>query len=85
MSSSATGWGKAAEDTVSSLTKQANQTASGSNGEPQKYKNQQTAAPEIKDSYHKGGRVKRTGPARLKKGERVLTKRQARKYAKKRG
>jgi len=28
-------------------------------------------------SYHKGGRVRKTGPANLKKGEVVLTKRQA--------
>jgi hypothetical protein len=26
------------------------------------------------DSYHSGGKVRKTGPARLKKGERVLTK-----------
>ena len=31
------------------------------------------------DSYHKGGIVKKTGPAMLKKGERVLTKKQQRK------
>ena len=37
------------------------------------------------DSYKRGGKVKRTGPAKLHKGERVLTKRQAKKYAKKRG
>jgi hypothetical protein len=28
------------------------------------------------DTYHKGGLVRKTGPAMLKKGERVLTKRQ---------
>lgn len=33
---------------------------------------------EVQDMYHKGGRVKRTGPARLRKGEVVLTSRQAR-------
>lgn len=37
------------------------------------------------DSYKRGGKVKRTGPAKLHKGERVLTKRQAKKYDKKRG
>jgi hypothetical protein len=31
------------------------------------------------DSYHKGGRVRKTGKARLKKGEVVLTAKQARK------
>ena len=31
------------------------------------------------DSYHKGGKVKKTGLARLKKGERVLTKAQQKK------
>lgn len=31
------------------------------------------------DSYHRGGIVKKTGLARLKKGERVLTKMQQRK------
>lgn len=31
------------------------------------------------DSYHSGGRVKKTGPARLKKGEQVLTKTQFKK------
>jgi hypothetical protein len=36
-------------------------------------------------SYHRGGKVRKSGPARLKKGERVLTKKQARKYDKKRG
>lgn len=30
-------------------------------------------------SYHKGGKVKKTGPAMLKKGERVLTKAQQKK------
>lgn len=29
------------------------------------------------DSYHKGGKVRRTGPAKLKKGEIVLTASQA--------
>ena len=36
-------------------------------------------------SYKHGGKVKRTGPAKLHKGERVLTKKQAKKYAKKSG
>lgn len=36
-------------------------------------------------SYKKGGRVRRTGPAMLHKGERVLTRKEARTYAKKRG
>lgn len=35
--------------------------------------------------YHKGGVVKKTGPAKLHKGERVLTKAQAKKYSRKRG
>jgi hypothetical protein len=30
-------------------------------------------------SYHRGGKVRKTGPANLKKGEVVLTKKQARK------
>jgi len=30
-------------------------------------------------SYKRGGKVKKTGPAKLHKGERVLTKRQAKK------
>jgi hypothetical protein len=34
-------------------------------------------------SYHKGGKVKKTGLARLKKGERVLTKAQQKKMRKK--
>jgi hypothetical protein len=34
-------------------------------------------------NYHRGGRVRKTGPARLKKGEVVLTRKQAR--ARKRG
>jgi hypothetical protein len=33
---------------------------------------------DVQDSYHKGGRVKRTGSARLRKGEVVLTAKQAR-------
>jgi hypothetical protein len=33
-------------------------------------------------SYHKGGRVRKTGLARLKKGERVLTKGQQKKLKK---
>lgn len=36
------------------------------------------------DSYHKGGTVKKSGPANLKKGEVVLTKKQAKKRGKKR-
>lgn len=36
-------------------------------------------------SYKHGGKVKRTGPARLHKGERVLNRKQARKYEHKRG
>ena len=36
-------------------------------------------------SYHRGGKVRKTGPARLKKGEQVLTKKQARKRDQKRG
>jgi len=40
---------------------------------------------DVQDSYHKGGRVRRTGPARLKKGEQVLTKKQAKRYRKTRG
>ena len=30
------------------------------------------------DNYHKGGTVRKTGPAMLKQGEKVLTKKQAR-------
>ena len=33
--------------------------------------------------YHKGGKVRKSGIARLKKGERVLTKKQSKKYTKK--
>ena len=36
-------------------------------------------------SYKKGGKVRKTGLARLHKGERVLNKRQAKRYSKKRG
>lgn len=36
-------------------------------------------------SYSKGGKVKRSGRAKVHKGERVLTKKQTRKYEKKRG
>jgi hypothetical protein len=36
-------------------------------------------------SYHRGGKVRKTGPARLKKGEVVLTKKQAKKRVQKRG
>lgn len=35
-------------------------------------------------SYHKGGKVRRTGLARLKKGEVVLSRKQARKHGAKR-
>lgn len=35
---------------------------------------------EIVGDYHKGGMVKRTGLARVHKGERVLTKRQQKRY-----
>jgi len=35
---------------------------------------------ETADSYKRGGKVKRTGMARVHKGERVLTKRQAKRY-----
>lgn len=37
------------------------------------------------DSYKRGGKVKRTGMAKVHKGERVLTTKQSRKYAGKRG
>jgi hypothetical protein len=33
-----------------------------------------------RQSYHTGGKVKKTGPALLKRGERVLTEKQDRKY-----
>lgn len=36
-------------------------------------------------SYKKGGKVRKTGLARLHKGERVLNKLQAKRYSKKRG
>jgi hypothetical protein len=36
-------------------------------------------------SYKKGGKVRKTGLARLHKGERVLNKRQAKQYKKSRG
>ena len=36
-------------------------------------------------SYKKGGKVRKTGLARLHKGERVLNKSQAKRYSKKRG
>jgi hypothetical protein len=36
-------------------------------------------------SYHKGGTVSKTGPALVKKGERVLTKAQQKRLLKKRG
>jgi hypothetical protein len=35
-------------------------------------------------SYKRGGRVRKTGKAKLHKGEKVLTRRQARRYAAKR-
>lgn len=34
-------------------------------------------------SFHKGGMVKKTGPANLKKGERVMTKKQQKSIRKK--
>jgi len=34
-------------------------------------------------SFKRGGKVKKTGPAKVHKGERVLNKKQARKYEKK--
>ena len=37
------------------------------------------------DKYHSGGKVRKTGLARLKKGERVLTKGQQRRMLKGRG
>lgn len=36
-------------------------------------------------SYKKGGKVERTGPAKLHKGERVLNRKQTKKYDRKRG
>ena len=36
-------------------------------------------------SYKKGGKVRKTGLARLHKGERVLNKSQAKRYSRKRG
>lgn len=58
------------------------QASSGSSGH---------AEPEL-ESYHSGGKVRKTGPARLKKGETVLTKgqmkemkRKGKKRGKKRG
>lgn len=45
--------------------------------------NSQTPTPQLA-SFKRGGKVKRTGPAKLEKGERVLTKKQSRKYSKKR-
>jgi len=36
-------------------------------------------------SYKKGGKVKKTGVARVHKGETVLTAKEAKKYAKKKG
>ena len=36
-------------------------------------------------SYHRGGKVRKTGLARLKKGERVLTRGQQKRLMKKRG
>jgi hypothetical protein len=35
--------------------------------------------------YHRGGKVRKTGLARLKKGERVLTKGQQKRLMKRRG
>jgi hypothetical protein len=40
---------------------------------------------ETGDTYKHGGKVRRTGKARVHKGERVLTRKQARKYDRKRG
>jgi hypothetical protein len=36
-------------------------------------------------SFHRGGKVRKTGLARLKKGERVLTRKQQRRSGKSRG
>jgi len=41
------------------------------------------AASSAIDKYHKGGKVRKTGLARLKKGERVLTKGQQKRLLKK--
>lgn len=46
----------------------------------EKYKQELEAAKKM-DSYKKGGMVKKTGPAKLHKGERVLTVAQAKKPA----
>ena len=77
--------GSGVKSFADTTAKNSQATASGSGDPTKKYRNKPSPAPTIDDSYHKGGRVKRTGPARLKRGERVLTKKQARKYDRKRG
>lgn len=44
---------------------------------------EQTPADNTLQGYKKGGVVKKTGPAKVHKGERVLTKAQAKKYSRK--
>lgn len=59
----------AISDIVSSLRKRGKSSSTSSPG------TDDPGAP----SYHRGGKVRKTGPARLKKGETVLTKTQMRK------
>lgn len=49
-------------------------------GAVKKYQKNRQKAKDTGDSYKQGGRVKETGLAKLEAGERVLTKKQARKY-----
>ena len=44
---------------------------------PQRQRSARGMPMESMPSYKRGGKVKKTGPAKLHKGERVLTKRQA--------
>ena len=42
-------------------------------------------APKDLPTYHRGGMVRKTGPARLRKGERVLSRKESRKFEKRGG
>ena len=56
-----------------------------SNSNPKVFTPDDQQAAAIPKTFKKGGKVKRTGVAKVHKGEYVLTVKQAKKYAKKKG
>lgn len=57
--------------------------SSKSNDDDEDEKKDRVGGWRIHTGYKRGGKVKRTGMARVHRGERVLTKKQAKKYEKK--